>query len=187
MCSLAKVGDFDTFRLGIYDARPMFDGLPAVIDPLRLADEGAELHGVLGLGGMSRLMEQCADDSGTVSVDLHFERGAQGLRQMHGSLRAEVPVVCQRCMRPFRRAIGAETWLILLKPGEPGAIPADEADTLLVSKPLLLCEIVEDELLLAMPMIPRHAPGECRTNVAEPASETHETNPFAVLERLKRD
>lgn len=185
--SLAKVSVFDTFHLGIYDARPMFDGLPAVIDPLRLADEGAELHGALGLGDMPRLLELCADDSGTASVDLYFERGAQGLRQMHGTVRAEVPVVCQRCLMPFRQAISAETWQVLLKPGEPSAVVADDADALVVTKPLPLSEIIEDELLLAMPMIPRHAPGQCRTNTAESASAIRETNPFAALHRLKRD
>ena len=178
---------FDTFRRGIYDARPMLDGLPAVVDPLKLADEGADLHGVLGMGGMPRLRELCADDSGEVSVDLHFERGAQGLRLMRGSLRAQLPVVCQRCMQPLVCTVGVETCLILLKPGEPSVIPIDDADTLLVSKALSLSEIVEDELLLAMPMIHRHVPGECRANVAEPVSETRETNPFAVLHRLKRD
>lgn len=185
--SLAKASVFDTFHPGIYDARPMFDGLPAVIDPLRLADEGAELHGALGLGGMPRLLELCADESGTVSVDLYFERGAQGLRRMHGTVRAEVPVVCQRCLMPFRHAIHAETWLVLLKPGEPSAIAADDADALVVTKPLPLSEVIEDELLLAMPMIPRHAPGQCQTNTAESASETRETHPFAALRRLKRD
>ena len=185
--SLTKAGNFDTFRPGIYDARPMFDGLPAVVDPLRLADEGAELRGVLGLRGMPRLMELCADDSGTVTIDLLFERGAQGLRQMHGTLRAEVPVVCQRCMQPFRHAISAQTWLILLKPGEPSAIPADEADTLVVSKPLPLGDIVEDELLLAMPMVPRHAPGKCQLDAAESAVKAREINPFAALGKLKPD
>jgi uncharacterized protein len=164
----------------------MFDGLPAVIDPLRLADEGAELHGVLGLRGMPRLMEQCADDSGTVSIALVFERGARGVRQMHGSLRAEVPLVCQRCLQLFRLPISAEPWLILLKPGEPSAIPADEADTLVVSKPLPLSEIVEVELLLAMPMIPRHEPDKCRVKTADPAGKAREINPFAALGKLKR-
>lgn len=165
----------------------MFDGLPAVIDPLRLADEGAWLHGVLGLTGMPRLVEMCADDQGTVSIDLQFERSAQGLRQMRGPLRATLRVVCQRCMQPFTLTIAADTWLILLNPGEPSAIAADEADTLVVTKPLPLSEVVEDELLLAMPMIAMHAPGECQASAPGPAAVHGENNPFAALGKLKRN
>jgi len=165
----------------------MFDGLPAVIDPLQLADEGAWLRGALGLTDMPRLLGVCADNQGSVVVDLHFERDAQGLRRMHGSLQATLRMVCQHCLQPFTHTLCADTRLILLTPGEPGAVTADEADTLVVTKPLPLSEIVEDELLLAMPMIPRHAPGECQANMSGPTDKGRDRRPFATLNKLKRN
>ena len=74
-----------------------------------------------------------------------------------------------------------------MNPGEPSTIAADEADTLVVTKPLPLSEIVEDELLLAMPMIPGHASGECPAGAAKTASRARETNLFTVLGVLKRE
>ena len=162
----------------------MFDALPAVIDPLRLADEGARLCGELKLQGMPRLTGLCADAQGMASIDWQFERSAQGLRQMHGSVRATVRVICQRCLQPFALTLGTDTRLVVLNPGETGANEAD----VLEAKPWLLSELVENELLLAMPMIPMHAPGECQARVpgsSDKAGRSDRRHPFAVLGKLK--
>ncbi|MBI5611843.1 MAG: DUF177 domain-containing protein [Gammaproteobacteria bacterium] len=164
----------------------MFDALPAIIDPLRLADEGARLCGELTLKGMPRLAGLCADVRGTASIDWQFERSAQGLRQMHGPVRATVRVICQRCLQPFTLALSADIRLVLLNPGVTGA--HDEADVL-EAKPWPLSELVENELLLAMPMIPMHAPGECQTRAPGASSETGRSDrrhPFAALGKLKQ-
>jgi uncharacterized protein len=165
----------------------MFDALPAVIDPLRLADEGARLCGELQLQGMPRLAGLCADTQGTASIDWQFERSAQGLRQMHGPVRAAVRAICQRCLQPFTLTISADTRLVLLNAGESGV--NDEADVL-EAKPWSLSELVENELLLAMPMIPMHAPGECQAVTPGPSGEAGRSdrrNPFAALGKLKHD
>jgi uncharacterized protein len=165
----------------------MFDALPAVIDPLRLADEGARLCGELQLRGMPRLAGLCADTQGTASIDWQFERSAQGLRQMHGPVRATVRAICQRCLQLFTLTISADTRLVLLNAGETGV--NDEADVL-EAKPWPLSELVENELLLAMPMIPMHAPGECQAVTPGSSGEAvcgDRRNPFAALGKLKHD
>lgn len=165
----------------------MFDALPAVIAPLRLADEGVRLCGELKLQNMPRLARLCAVADGSVSIDLQFERSAQGLRQVYGPIRTTVQMICQRCLQPFMLTIAADTRLVLLKPGETGV--NDEADVL-EAKPWPLSELVENELLLAMPMIPMHAPGECLVDTPGPSSEagsSNQRNPFAALGKLKRD
>lgn len=163
----------------------MSDALPAVIDPLRLADEGARLCGELKLQGMPRLAELCADSQGTASIDWQFERGTQGLRHMHGPVRVTLRVICQRCLQPFTLTISADTRLVVLNPGETGA--NDEADVL-EAGPWPLSELVENELLLAMPMIPMHPPGECPAGAPGASTGTGDKrSPFAVLGRLKHD
>jgi len=162
--------------------------LPAQIDPIRLADEGVRLQGALPGGEMSRLRELSLPGSrpAAVAVDLQFERTAHGVRLMHGTIRTQVEMVCQRCLKPLTIEIVARPFFALLLPSE--AEP-EEGETLVVEVPLSLGTLLEDELLLAMPMIPVHAEGECDyafpvATGKSPVAETR-ANPFAELRGFK--
>lgn len=133
----------------------MFSRLPAEIDPLRLADEGRTLEGEWPAGMFSRL----AGITGAVRVSLQFERLAHGARRMHGRIEAAVETPCQRCLEPVRVPLRVEPD-VLLKAGE-ARDDASDTDVLAVNGPLKLAEYVEDELLLAMPMIPVHTDPAC--------------------------
>jgi uncharacterized protein len=126
----------------------MLGGWSSTIDPIQLADKGAHLSGELPLKGMSRLLDMCRDDDGSVSVDLHFERGsADGLRGEREDL-------------------------------------LESGDALVVERAIALGELVEDELLLELPMVPMHAGSECPAGDSA-SGRTARRNPFAVLEKLK--
>jgi uncharacterized protein len=162
--------------------------MPAQIDPIRLADEGARLCGALPGSEMSRLQELVLPDGRPqqVTVDLYFERTGQGVRRMHGTIRAQVAMACKRCLKPLKVEIVAQPSFVLLQPGD--AEP-EEGETLLAETPLSLAELAEDELLLALPMSPGHDEGQCE--VAFPASvgkapvAEKRTNPFAELRGFK--
>ncbi|MEK7666505.1 MAG: YceD family protein [Pseudomonadota bacterium] len=162
--------------------------LPVQIDPIRLADEGARLYGTLPGSEMSRLQELALPNSRPeqVAVDLQFERAGQGVRQLHGTIRTQVKMACKRCLQPLRVEVVAQPFFMLLQPGE--AEP-EECETLVVEAPLSLAELVEDELLLAMPMSPGHAEGQCEvafpvTANKAPVAEKR-ANPFAELRGFK--
>ena len=78
--------------------------LPAQIDPIRLADEGVRLDGMLPGSEMLRLRELVLQGSrpGQVVVDLQFERTGQGVRQMRGTIRTQVEMACKRCLQPLK-------------------------------------------------------------------------------------
>jgi uncharacterized protein len=88
----------------------------------------------------------------------------------------------------------AAPWLFLTKPGARLEPQEGDADILMADKPLSLSGLVEDELLLALPMVPMHAPDQCTAkvraaNVVRAAPERAERgrkNPFAVLDQLKK-
>ena len=172
-----------------YDARLMSGRLPVLIDPIRLADEGVRLQGELAGGDMARLRVLTAPDSrpAVVTVDLQFERSVPGVRRMHGRIHTTVEMVCQRCLNKMVMQIVALPKLTLLQPGETAH--AEDEDALPLEATVTLSELVEDELLLAMPMIPVHAESDC-TAVAKPGAAPlpiagHKENPFAVLHGLK--
>jgi uncharacterized protein len=66
--------------------------------------------------------------------------------------------------------------------------PADEeefVDTIPAMDRVDLRELVEEEILLALPMAPRHPAGECRLRPVEQVGAQGSASPFAVLARLK--
>ncbi len=167
----------------------MLGSWSATIDPIQLADQGARLTGELSVKGMSRLVEMCLDDAGSVRVDLRFERGpSDGLRVMHGAIVAHVHTTCQRCMGRLSVELQSRPRLFLLRPGEREDL-LETGDAVVIEHPLALSELVEDELLLEMPMIPMHAeehcPGARSGREVGPENSTR-PNPFSVLKKLKR-
>lgn len=166
--------------------------LPATIDPIQLAERGARLTGTLPLKSMPRLAQACADVTGDIYVDLFFERGeGEQVFLLHGTLRACLHVTCQRCLEGMDLEVKAFPWLILLRPGGNRDRLDDEPDILVVDKPLLLSTLIEDELLLALPMVPTHAVNECPAGAyvkqaTSGAAEGKRKNPFAALNGLKK-
>lgn len=172
----------------------MWASLPATIDPILLAERGAHLAGQLPLRGMRRLVELCLDDTGEVEVDLRFER-PEGERRhrMYGTLSVVLHVACQRCLEPMDLMLRIEPHLLFLRPGDPEE-PGRVEDVLVVDRPLSLSAMVEDELLLAMPMIPMHDLSVCpaKDHVA-PEGQSGRSGeragaggPFSELGGLKR-
>ncbi len=158
--------------------------LPAVVDPIKLADSGTRLTGQLPVKDMSRLRALCLDESDKVSIDLSFERsGDRALGRMQGTIVAGLQVVCQRCLEKMTLVLRAESSVILIRAQDREDIIARDTDSLVVDGPILLSNIVEDELLLAMPMVPMHDIDECLAG--EYRHRQERPNPFSVLGELK--
>lgn len=168
----------------------MLGGWPATVDPIQLADKGARVTGEALVKSLSRLAATCLDPNGSVMIDLVFERsGGEGLRIMHGTVHTRVRVTCQRCLEPMEVDLRAEPQLVLLRPGEhPELVEAGDARAF--GRPVPLSELVEDELLLVLPMVPMHPLERCPARVAlgrgTDKREEGRSNPFAVLDELKR-
>ena len=165
----------------------MLGSWSSIIDPIQLADKGARLAGELPVKGLSRLAGMCADDAGSVRIDLAFERTpGDGLRMMHGVIAARIYLTCQRCMERLALELKSEPRVLLLRPGEREEL-LDAEEVSVIGQPLTLGTLVEDELLLEMPMVPMHPADHCPaghlTNQAGP--EAAPTSPFSVLEKLK--
>jgi uncharacterized protein len=166
--------------------KEIYEQLPATFDPVQLAERGARLAGRMPLKGMARLARLCVDDAGEARVDIVFERGANpDMAIVHGTVAADVRVICQRCLEPMSIKIAGEPRLVYLRPGEESA-PADGDDeTIELEQPVQMSEFVEDELLLAMPMIPMHELADCPARAYAAAKQSGKPNPFAALQDRK--
>jgi uncharacterized protein len=164
----------------------MLDGLPTVIDPIELAEAGARLAGGLPCKSMARLAELSLSLAAEAQIDLRFGCDPRGHWTMQGNAKCALTVTCQRCLQPMGLEIHAPIQLALLRRGMPEEGLDLEDGVLAVSGTVSLPALIEDELLLALPMAPRHPLPECLAasghgNPERPRPES----PFHVLARRK--
>jgi uncharacterized protein len=169
----------------------MKGGLPEHIDPLHLADTAVQLAGDLPVARLERLAGLLARHDGVVRVEARFGSDEQGRRVLHLKATTSLEMTCQRCMGTVTIPVVVDTTLELV-PDEAGSARTSERyEPLLVERGRMsLAEIVEDELLLQVPMIPRHEIGDRICTPAAEPTEKQETakvreSPFAVLANLK--
>jgi uncharacterized protein len=167
--------------------------LPEHLDPLRRAEQAAVLRGWVALRRMGRLARSLCGAEGRVDVELHFDRDAQRIPFVQGRVQARLMMICQRCLEPMEVRIERDLLLALVRSeAEAERLPAKYEPLLVTSTSIAVAEIIEDELLLALPIVPRHAAGEpccARTprRVGGGDGVAQARYPFAVLGRLKRD
>jgi uncharacterized protein len=154
---------------------------------------------VLGLGpdgaGQAEAGLDPAMSDGAAIYELAFGRDPRGRAIVVGRVRAHLRLQCQRCLDEVAIPIDVPIEVALIAKDEDAADLPDHLDPWLVTEERLNpLDIVEDELLLAIPAVPRHA-RECRASdtdkAPEPSIEADESKqderrrPFAVLAGLK--
>ncbi len=163
--------------------------LPSRIDPWRLAAESGQLDGALALAALPRLVAALNRADGVVKVALAAGIDRQGVRFIAGAVRTEVELVCQRCLEPLRVALDATVSLGLVhSEAEADRLPEEYEPLLVPEGNLGVADLVEDELLLALPRIPRHDDARgCKINGYRTPDGVEQDQPFAPLASLLRD
>ncbi len=115
-------------------------------------------------------------------------RGAETQTWLHVEAETRVTLECQRCLRLVDVELKVSRSFLFVS-GEDAAARLDtdsEDDVLALTRALDLRELIEDELLLALPIVPRHevCPTPLRAPVGDEVADT-KPNPFAVLMALK--
>ena len=167
--------------------------IPPHVDPRKLADRGATLEGQVSLASLLRLCDPLADNSGSVRAKFTFGRDEQKAVVIRSEIDVEVKMVCQRCLELVALPIHSECEYAVVKEGTAIELQPQGYDVLeMGEEPLDLLALVEDELLLALPIVPTHNTNFCQqpAGLDEPESSEDEvtrSNPFSVLAQLKRD
>ncbi len=173
-------------------------------DPLRLevqafAKEAGQLDGRWPLLQLVRVADSALDGAGTDRRSTEVAWSARGEQRaapggehqtwLHLKAATGVSLECQRCLQPMAVALKIDRSFLFVH-GEDAAAQLDadsEDDVLALTRSLDLRELIEDELLLALPIVPRHeacpVPLPVRPN--DPRAE-EKPNPFAALAALKR-
>ncbi len=171
---------------------------PTRLDVEAFAAEEAELAGRWPLHGFDRICESTAAEAAPTDADQVTwrargnrlaGRGGEFSTWLQLDAEAVVSLQCQRCLAAVRVPLSVDRKFSFVS-GEDAAAAVDassEDDVLAMTRALDLRELIEDELLLAMPLMPRHAicpePLPVVTD-QEPIEER--PNPFAALAGWKR-
>ncbi len=170
---------FDINARDTYHGALMSEGLPEHVDVARLAARSARIHSVTPVSAMARLAELLVDAKGNVDADLRFSE-----RQwIDGEASATVRVTCQRCLEPMSVALNARIRLAV--DADDASLPEGREAVMSDNGGVSPLALVEDELILALPIVPMHAEGECSMRLAENPAPAERESPFAVLQQLK--
>lgn len=160
------------------------------IDPL--ADGQAHVDFAIPLTEFVRFRPALAEASDTASGHVRFSRD-QGFVVGDLEVHASVPLVCQRCLKPMRLDVDSRSRVALIgTEREADQVPPGVETVLASERRISMRELVEEELLLAVPIVPLHDdPQECADEDRRAPATGEPTNvqrPFERLgELLKRD
>jgi len=170
-----------------YHAALMLDRLPEQIEPMGLADVGRSFRGVVPVDRLDRLAPLLADQKGELGVEMVFNLDERCIRTLSGSIRGELNLVCQRCLGSLQFPLDLDFRLGIINGDDEIARIPEGFEPLLVSgDPMKTFDLIEDEILLAVPSVPMHEGVEsCQVDHVNQAVPDRE-NPFSVLEKLKR-
>ena len=170
--------------------------LPKQVDPVKSAILRSDYQGVILTSEMPRLLGAVADIANEVDVEVKFSKDEQGLTFFQGQMACLTTLICERCNEVFEHPLDVSFCFSPLQSAKEEA--EDELPE--VYEPvevddhgeINLFQILEDELILSLPIVALHAEEDCKQKRDEMSFGTIEPvnerpNPFAVLKELKRD
>lgn len=171
--------------------------LPVRFNPFKAAELDQFLTGQVKLKGMKRLQQALAEEGGEALCEVTLSKPGPREYRLKLRVKAELPLQCQRCLEVYSEAVESESELALVQTEAQAELVPEDLEPFLVEDEVLdIQELVEEELLLSMPAIPRHSDIEsCAHKIVREfdedeideaeAGDEAKPNPFAVLGDLK--
>lgn len=157
------------------------------IDPATLTAKGRIFQGTLAPGDLPRVADLVASPEGELAYTITARLDGQRRKIVSCIIKGFASLTCQTTLEPFRYGIEVDDRLVLVD--DEAGLPAieaegDDEDFMVADGPVDIRDLIEDAVILALPMIPRK-PGleapNAKSREAEPAKES----PFAALRSLK--
>ena len=156
-----------------------------VLECLEFARSRGVLERSVGLTELPRLADVLVVTEGFLSVRLEGWRDDAGKSWLQVDIAGEPVLCCQRCLGGVKFPLAISSRLQLIAPGEDWPdddLVDDSADAITAEKALAVLSLVEDEVLLALPIAPRHE--QCDAPSANATG--YGASPFAALADFKK-
>jgi uncharacterized protein len=123
-----------------------------------LAAREVTLTGELELGKLTRFVSLLHSDAGSVKASLRFRQRRDGWLGVELTYQAAVHLVCQRCLEPYCDELTDRVNVVLADAASvPSDVPEGFAPFELEEGRLLPAQLIEDELIVAIPLVAKHA------------------------------
>jgi uncharacterized protein len=159
------------------------------INAVELAGRTARLERRAGLAQLPRLAEAGALEGTEVRAQLEFGT-FEGRVTVSVRVEGEVLLTCQRCLRPCACSV-EESAALAVVANDSDEVPGGYEPLLADAERLSVTEVIEEQVLLGLPLVPKHAnAAQCGASAAAPAADGEETaadekqKPFANLRQL---
>jgi uncharacterized protein len=157
-----------------------------VINSLEFARKSHAIHDTIAASQLMRVKERLASDVGSLDWSLVGGVLSGGESTLHFELKGTLAASCQRCLEPIQLDLNIKSKFILVK--DESEIPLkdeeiDDKDYLVASAEFDVIQLVEDEILLAIPYATKHDIKDCPAK--DRLSELKAPNPFASLKDFK--
>ncbi|MGQ0587341.1 MAG: YceD family protein [Gammaproteobacteria bacterium] len=138
------------------------EGIPLRVKASQAVSRHEAFSGSLPFGKLPRLAATLAGTDGKLQVELQATRDEEGQDWLHGEIRGRLPLTCQRGLHAFDWDCDVALSLALVaSESEERDLLKDSESYLVEDDELPLRDLVEDEVLLALPMMPRCDDPEC--------------------------
>ena len=158
--------------------------------------------GFLSIPDLPRLANEAstvaAGDGFEWEIETYFEDspGSEPHQIMNLGLKGRIHLVCQRCLQDCAIDLAEKRRFVLVTTDEEAdeyPIEDEEQEPLVVNQHFNLLETIEDEVLLSLPLIPKHPDGFCEPHSSTFGAESDEEalnerdNPFNILKNMKKN
>ena len=131
--------------------------LPKIFDPIKLAKLNASMKGQIFLRDLSRLQELSDQSDQVAKIDLQFGQDAGRTYFIKGEINTAINLVCQHCNKPMAYELHAEFALSPVVSDERAKnLPECYEPVTMENESVSAIDMIEDEILLALPMVPKH-------------------------------
>jgi uncharacterized protein len=160
-------------------------GIPQAVSASKAIAQAERYSGELALKDLKRLAESTAG-RGRLHAEWQAGKDNAGQPQLRGRIEGAIDLQCHRCLKRFEWPVAIDAALQLVGSETEAAHVLQDADPYEVQDDTLpLREITEDEVLLALPLMPRCKTCENAAVPSVPREEPTGPNPFAALKKLK--
>jgi uncharacterized protein len=160
-------------------------------DPEHLIRSGDVMKRSASVAHFEGLLDRLAEQAGDVAWQLSASRDAHQSVKLLLELSAHLVLKCQRCLGPIEYELNETRRFALFK--NEASLPEledeeDDIDCMVVTGEMDALALVEEELLLALPMMPLHDTESCHASIEAQEEEGElelKPSPFAMLSRLR--
>lgn len=161
--------------------------LPDRVDVARQVQARRIFEGVLPLAAMRRLGGGLASNAGDARYSVTFGKDGLGIHFLDLRVEAGLPLICQRTLEEFVHPVSIDQRLgLIADEADEASLPEGYEPLMVADGQLSIAEVIEDELILALPVVPLKPGAPLEWNDPLDDGSDVPVNPFAALGLLKK-